>query len=422
MDEEWLTNLLEPSMTNVVTAARATESMPNGGRQPAKRGHGQVSYITPPSMRKTDAVAATAVVSSATAVVGSSLRAPVLAIKVVESEETIPAVPVSRAFTSAKPARAVPRVEAAALQSTAAAVINDWTKCSARNTQARRERRAKAARKANPSPSSPSGCGDGYASSTEAGDDIAPPPIPSDIVPGLTHQGSGRSSVDSSAAADVSALFNPELGNELLQEEFSRDCDLQLRPVIERPSARTATQGIPKGFGARSGRKAAASVASEGGFEDSEYNESLAALTMDDCFDSLGDGVGKDTDRRKVRHNLTERRRVDRMNQLFNRLYMALAEGEEDPLPITRREPPVSNQLATSASAAPKWSKADVLEGALRVITDLRHKLAEERLARSLGVPYGNDFPTVDQNGDGCFVDDDGIEYQALDEGEASML
>ena len=37
--------------------------------------------------------------------------------------------------------------------------------------------------------------------------------------------------------------------------------------------------------------------------------------------------------------------------------------------------------------AKPKWSKADVLEGALNVVAELRRQLAEERLARSLGLP-----------------------------------
>ena len=34
-----------------------------------------------------------------------------------------------------------------------------------------------------------------------------------------------------------------------------------------------------------------------------------------------------------------------------------------------------------------KWSKADVLEGAFNIIVDLRRRLDEERLARTLGVP-----------------------------------
>mgnify|MGYP001285636954 CR=1 FL=1 len=43
-----------------------------------------------------------------------------------------------------------------------------------------------------------------------------------------------------------------------------------------------------------------------------------------------------------------------------------------------------------------RWSKADVLEGALNVIQDLRKQLVEERLARTLGV-------SVDD------VDDEGV-------------
>jgi len=97
--------------------------------------------------------------------------------------------------------------------------------------------------------------------------------------------------------------------------------------------------------------------------------------------------------KRKVRHNQTERRRVDRMNQLFKKLYMVVEDTA----------PPSSDGTGSSksqegerlgvcgADGKPinpnKWSKADVLEGALNVILDLRKQLVEERLARSLGVP-----------------------------------
>jgi len=95
-----------------------------------------------------------------------------------------------------------------------------------------------------------------------------------------------------------------------------------------------------------------------------------------------------EANRRKVRHNLTERRRVDRMNQLFNKLYMALEEEGTTSLPDSDGKGPQLSVLGADGKPINpnRWSKADVLEGALNVIRDLRHQLAEERLARSLGV------------------------------------
>lgn len=98
---------------------------------------------------------------------------------------------------------------------------------------------------------------------------------------------------------------------------------------------------------------------------------------------------------KKVRHNLTERKRVDRLNQLFNRLSAAVEEPDESTQALLTLEcdsdAPSSTDGKTNESAedvAPKKerSKAEVLEGALSVIKDLRKQLAEERLARSLGM------------------------------------
>jgi len=96
-----------------------------------------------------------------------------------------------------------------------------------------------------------------------------------------------------------------------------------------------------------------------------------------------------DASRRKVRHNLTERRRVDRMNQLFHQLALAICDEPAAPA-ITMAAMDDAERLLTAEGqelAKPKWSKADVLEGALNVVHDLRRQLAEERIARSLGVP-----------------------------------
>jgi len=102
--------------------------------------------------------------------------------------------------------------------------------------------------------------------------------------------------------------------------------------------------------------------------------------------DESGEGGGCDASRRKVRHNLTERRRVDRMNQLFNKLYLVL----EDTAPGQTGADGTTALGVLGADCKPinpqRWSKADVLEGALNIITDLRRQLAEERLSRSLGV------------------------------------
>ena len=72
-----------------------------------------------------------------------------------------------------------------------------------------------------------------------------------------------------------------------------------------------------------------------------------------------------DASRRKVRHNLTERRRVDRMNQLFHHLAMAICDETAAPA-ITMEGMNDAERMLTAEGkelAKPKWSKADVLEG-----------------------------------------------------------
>ena len=112
-----------------------------------------------------------------------------------------------------------------------------------------------------------------------------------------------------------------------------------------------------------------------------------------------GETSPHDGDRRKVRHNLTERRRVDRMNQLFNKLYTAIEEAAPatDAVDKATGQPVLGVLGADGKPINPsRWSKADVLEGALNVISDLRQQLSEERLARTLGVP-----PPSAEGGDG---------------------
>lgn len=107
---------------------------------------------------------------------------------------------------------------------------------------------------------------------------------------------------------------------------------------------------------------------------------------------------------KKVRHNLTERKRVDRLNQLFNRLSAAIdaddvLDGISGPRPATLEDiKTLTGDMGglgegALASAGPKKerSKAEVLESALNVIVDLRRQLAEERLSRRLGVSHLDD-------------------------------
>ena len=119
---------------------------------------------------------------------------------------------------------------------------------------------------------------------------------------------------------------------------------------------------------------------------------------IEDLTEAELESLPTDASRRKVRHNLTERRRVDRMNQLFHRLAMAICDEAAAPA-ITMSGMDDAERMLTAEGkelAKPKWSKADVLEGALNVVNDLRRQLAEERLARSLGVPAGVGLETAD--------------------------
>ena len=124
-----------------------------------------------------------------------------------------------------------------------------------------------------------------------------------------------------------------------------------------------------------------------------------------------GETSPHDGDRRKVRHNLTERRRVDRMNQLFNKLYTAIEEAAPatDVIDKATGQPVLGVLGADGKPINPsRWSKADVLEGALNVINDLRQQLSEERLARTLGVPTASG---EDDDADDAVSTSDGHSY-----------
>ena len=112
-------------------------------------------------------------------------------------------------------------------------------------------------------------------------------------------------------------------------------------------------------------------------------------------YGSGNNGEGGEEDemdgaKRKVRHNLTERRRVDRMNQLFKKLYMAIEDTAPPQLLDTAERLSVCGADGKPINPN-KWSKADVLEGALNIIVDLRRQLDQECLARTLGLPVEED-------------------------------
>jgi len=132
------------------------------------------------------------------------------------------------------------------------------------------------------------------------------------------------------------------------------------------------------------------------------------------------EGTGDDSNRRKVRHNLTERRRVDRMNQLFNRLFMAIEDTAPAPAVTDRTSGAPVGLGVCGADGKPinpaRWSKADVLEGALNVIQDLRKQLEEERLARTLGVPMAGDHPPSSNGGDDSYSQSDSLSEAGANE------
>lgn len=78
---------------------------------------------------------------------------------------------------------------------------------------------------------------------------------------------------------------------------------------------------------------------------------------------------------KKNRHNLTERKRIDRLNQLFNRLN-ATIDGDESLL---------DGSVEDGSDFKPKKdrSKAEVLEDALETIVDLRKQLSELRMEQT---------------------------------------
>jgi len=94
---------------------------------------------------------------------------------------------------------------------------------------------------------------------------------------------------------------------------------------------------------------------------------------------------------KKVRHNLIERQRVDRLNKLFYKLSVVLDEPDEQAAELMppSEKPPKEEAPEPKSNGSKAFgvrSKAEVLEAALTTISELRKQLAEERLARCLGV------------------------------------
>ena len=91
-------------------------------------------------------------------------------------------------------------------------------------------------------------------------------------------------------------------------------------------------------------------------------------------------------------------------------LYDELAEAAP-PAPMLSTADPSAQRLSVAgADGKPinpaKWSKADVLEGALNVIQDLRKQLVEERLARTLGVSVDDELGVDEDDELGVDSDD----------------
>jgi len=105
----------------------------------------------------------------------------------------------------------------------------------------------------------------------------------------------------------------------------------------------------------------------------------------------------EDVQKRNLRHNLTERRRVDRLNQRFKNLFLVLQDAcPPEPESLAVEAERLSVLGADGKPINPnKWSKADVLEGALNLIQDLRKQLVEERLSQTLGMINTTEY-TVD--------------------------
>ena len=75
------------------------------------------------------------------------------------------------------------------------------------------------------------------------------------------------------------------------------------------------------------------------------------------------------------------------MNQLFNKLYTAIEEAAPatDAVDKATGQPVLGVLGADGKPINPsRWSKADVLEGALNIIIDLRRQLSEERLSATV--------------------------------------
>ena len=341
MEEEWLTDFLQEqgAIGSDPGAKKSNTQYASHLRKPkGKRDDSKQSdYITPPNPRNDDAAEA-----------ATNLRVPVMAVKVLpeESAQSRSAETLSLSQPSREP---------------------EWdstTSCvppgAAWVTMVNPPRREKRSRKTKALPSASS---DGYASSGEG--------------PSKCLRGSSTDSISSSALSRSSS-------RRTMHELDDRSDSFELMPVPTEFADMAITR---KQMEATTSFDETTSESNEGLNEDDEYE--------------LNDPNLNESSRRKVRHNLTERRRVDRMNQLFKKLFEALEDS--DPAGLTSTPNKYAELLnVCGADGKPinpnKWSKADVLEGALNVIQDLRKHLVEERLARTLGVPVSEEYTLDDES------------------------
>ena len=471
-----MTDLMLEASTSSSFATAGSESDYHPG---AKRGYPGTSsnYITPPLQRKGGAVPATVAVQ-----VAATQRPTVMAVRVVEPPPLF--IEPKIALPPAKPATA------AAIEPTPCTWARGAPAPRRRAGFARKLRKVRTAKPTRHQPHGPpcrrellsltaalpirvpppvqkspspcSGKNDGYASSENSLCVKLSDAMPKDL-------GAVRDTLED-AEANMSALLSDEISDELAaftagqNAAGSRVATALLPPspppmssfgfghgdpIISGPSERRSSRKNSSASAplappskamkstASSTAASAAPVAAKASGKvapppEIEGCNDLFSMVEDDVqlFDELTEAelnaLPSDASRRKVRHNLTERRRVDRMNQLFHRLAMSIVDEKAAPAISMANFDEAERALTAEGKelAKPKWSKADVLEGAIAVVNDLRRRLAEERLARSLSVPARTSISRMEPDdeeaegeGYGCDMDDD----DAMNEVAAAM-
>uniref|UniRef100_A0A7S2DJ27 BHLH domain-containing protein n=1 Tax=Haptolina brevifila TaxID=156173 RepID=A0A7S2DJ27_9EUKA len=168
-------------------------------------------------------------------------------------------------------------------------------------------------------------------------------------------------------------------------------------PPRQQPHSRSAARKQPK---------PAAEPASSEAIQDEGVDPTMPAATPDEFH------TGK-----RARHNQTERQRVDRLNRLFQKVNVTLDDPEADDLEEIGKLAEEKALVVAASESTNKVdqlggrSKAEVLEGALQTITQLRRMLKEERLARCLDAITGTDTE----------LDGIGIDANSIDEAAAAM-